>query len=358
MRIDLLRANELNTSHVMRWREIIEASPGLASPYFCPEFTQAVAHVRQDVFVAVLRSGGEISGFFPFQRGRLGVGVPVGGMLSDCHGIILEEGEAVEPEALLRACGLGYWEFHHLPVEQTAFQPCHATFDTAHYLNLEEGFSGYEAVLKARGSGVLKEYRKKVRRIERECSGFRFETHSPDKRILEQLFAWKSAQYRESNLVDVLGFQWTRQLLAHIHAIQTDSFAGMLSVIFADDKPIAIHMGMRSRHVWHWWFPRHDREFDWFSPGMVLRLQAAERAQGLGIHRIELGLEGDNQHKPRISTGQATLAGGVASVPSIAALARKCAVAADKMMRETPLYHLVRYPGRVVTRLYRRSRFK
>ena len=50
----------------------------LASPFLCPEFAVAVGRVRPDARVALLADGPDIVGFFPFQRRRLGVGVPIG----------------------------------------------------------------------------------------------------------------------------------------------------------------------------------------------------------------------------------------------------------------------------------------
>ena len=61
--------------------------PALVSPYFCPEFTQAVGDVREDAFVGIVEDAGEFVGFFPFQRRALGVGKPIAGPLSDYQGL-------------------------------------------------------------------------------------------------------------------------------------------------------------------------------------------------------------------------------------------------------------------------------
>jgi hypothetical protein len=57
-------------------------NPALVSPYLSPEFTQLMAAVRDDVFVAVLEQQGEAVGYFPYQRGALRIGKPVGGVMS------------------------------------------------------------------------------------------------------------------------------------------------------------------------------------------------------------------------------------------------------------------------------------
>ena len=70
------------------WCELQRTEPLLESPYFRPEFVRAVATVRTDVEIAVLKRDGTTVGFFPFQRGTLHIGRPVGGKLSDYHGVI------------------------------------------------------------------------------------------------------------------------------------------------------------------------------------------------------------------------------------------------------------------------------
>ena len=57
----------------------------LANPFLCPEFAVAVGSFRPGARVAVLADGPEIVGFFPFERRRLGVGVPIGAGLTDCR---------------------------------------------------------------------------------------------------------------------------------------------------------------------------------------------------------------------------------------------------------------------------------
>ena len=45
MKITVVRPSELQVEHMRLWSEIQRADPELVSPFFCPEFTQAVAAV-------------------------------------------------------------------------------------------------------------------------------------------------------------------------------------------------------------------------------------------------------------------------------------------------------------------------
>jgi CelD/BcsL family acetyltransferase involved in cellulose biosynthesis len=63
---------------------------------------------------------------------------------------------------------------------------------------------------------------------------------------------WKSKQYQESGGADPFSFSWVVKIVEKIHSMQGGSFAGVLSVLYAADKPIAAHLGMRSKTVWHY----------------------------------------------------------------------------------------------------------
>ncbi|MBK9118913.1 MAG: GNAT family N-acetyltransferase [Phycisphaerales bacterium] len=358
MRIEVITTTELSGDLLARWRAIQQADPLLASPYFCPEFTQAVAAVRKDVFVGVLEEAGQVVGFFPHQRGPLGVGQPVGGPLSDFHGLIGTPELAVDAVALLAACDLTSWSFHHLLAAQPIFEPYHANVDESHYLDLSGGFAGYAELLRAQGSHLLKDVRAKRRKLERDFGPLRFVPHTTDPAVLQALFDWKSNQYRDSGLVDVFSFDWTRTLLRHLHGVQEPSFGSMLSALYAGEDLAAVHFGMRSHAVWNWWFPRHAERFYKYSPGIVLRISAAEVAPALGLVRIDLGCGGDDTYKPRLRTGGIPLATGTVERPSWAATMRRWRRTTEAWVRRSPLLPLVRAPGRLLTRMERWGRFR
>jgi CelD/BcsL family acetyltransferase involved in cellulose biosynthesis len=83
---------------------------------------------------------------------------------------------------------------------------------------------------------------------------------------------------------------------------------------------VAAHFGIRSRRIWHWWFPAYDREFARYSPGLILLVEMMRAAEGLGLERIDLG-RGEALYKRRLMTGAATVYSGcVETGPSVAAL--------------------------------------
>ena len=97
MNVTVVPARELSPENISAWVSLQSADPSSDSPFFRPEFRQAVAAVRKDVEVAVLEENGQPVGFFPFQRRHGNVGRPVGGPMADFNGPILRPGLAAHP---------------------------------------------------------------------------------------------------------------------------------------------------------------------------------------------------------------------------------------------------------------------
>ena len=122
--------------------------PSLGNPFLSPEFTIAVGRFRPESRVAVLTDSGSIVGFFPFERRRFGLGVPISGWLSPCHGLIHAPGVEWDPRELLRGCHLAAWKFDNLIPAQEPFTPFHACIDAAPVIELSDGFDAYYAKLR------------------------------------------------------------------------------------------------------------------------------------------------------------------------------------------------------------------
>src|SRR4051812_9415494 len=113
MNFSVLPARQLTHEQTHAWAELQQENPLLASPFFRPEYTLAVAAVRDDVEVAVLEEGGRPVGFFPFQREWWAGGRVVGGRLTDYQGVIARPGLEWDAIELLRATRLSNYKFGH-----------------------------------------------------------------------------------------------------------------------------------------------------------------------------------------------------------------------------------------------------
>ena len=314
MKVVHVGARELTDDDVRLWSVLQEAAPDLASPYFCAQFTLAVASARDDVYVGLLRDGGRTVGFFPFQRDEAGVGRPVGGKLSDYQGVVAEAGARWTAEELLRGCGLARWEFNHLIVSQGPLQKYHSGRAWSPAVDLSMGYEAYARELRRGGSRVIGKVESSGRKLEREVGPLRYVAHAAEPEVLADLMRCKSAQYRRGGWADIFALPWVARLLGRIHATRTEEFAGVLSALYAGGRLVAAHMGMRSRTIWHYWFPCFRREFAAYSPGLVLLLEMIRSAEPLGLKLLDFG-RGDNPYKRRFMNTAIPIAEGVVTLP-------------------------------------------
>jgi CelD/BcsL family acetyltransferase involved in cellulose biosynthesis len=336
--VRVLPAGALGARALARWSELQRASPLYRSPFFRPEFTLAVAAVR-DVRVAVIQDGDEIAGLFPFERGRARSGRPVGKPFSDYHGPVLDAAAAIDPRELVRACGLATWSFDHLPAGLSSYAP-HALAEAGSpCMDLSEGHETYLAGRRA-GSDVRGALRK-ARKLGREIGPLRLEPASEDPALLDRMVEWKRMQYAETGVRDVLAGHGSRALLQQVHATRGVEFAGMLSVLYAGDVVAGLQLGLRSGPVWHSWFPVYNPELHRYSPGLVLMLELAAAAPGLGIREIDLG-KGDARYKQALATGSVALLEGSVDAHALVALPARAQSSARRLLRRAGVHRAVR----------------
>ncbi len=154
--VEVVPGDRLRSHHVAAWRSLQESNPELSNPLFAPEFIQAVAAVRGDVEVAVVRDKGTTVAFFPFQRKTQYRGVPVGGIVSDYHGLICRPGFRCDPGALLEACELVAWDFDRLVPSQRGLASYCRLSEPSAQIDLSEGFEAYACERQRAGTYQLR----------------------------------------------------------------------------------------------------------------------------------------------------------------------------------------------------------
>lgn len=351
MKARVIRPQELGPDHLACWRSIIDKDDIYANPFYAPEFTAVMAEVRGDAYVAVLEQAGEPVGFFPFHKLRGGVAKPIGGPISDYHGPILSPDIALGPSELLTACGLASYDFNHLP---TAFAPL-AQEAYAHSssprMNLQDGYEAYEQSRARALKKVLSETARRRRRLERDIGPVRFSFCDRSDDVYAKLKVMKAQQYDEINVRSVFDVAWSARALDIIRGTQSPSFAGVVSTLHAGEQLMAVHLGMRSSSVLHWWFPTYDRAASKYSAGIMLLLEVARHAQEFGISSIDLG-RGDEHFKAKFRNDATDLCeGSIERTGTIPGLLRKSQKVALGVARPLPLGKYESYPRRALARL-------
>jgi CelD/BcsL family acetyltransferase involved in cellulose biosynthesis len=327
----VLDACDLPDSVVDAWSELQLAEPTLASPFLRPEFTTIVAAARAHVHVAVLEGGG----FFPFQRGRLGAGLPVGSRLSDYQGLVAPPDTNVRATKLLEECSLSTWEFDGVVAKQEAFRPYHQLTRDSPIIDVGAGYEAYAASRAEVGSAVLEDAARASKRLARDVGPLRFEPHVADAKTLQLLLEWKAAQYARTGAFDIFELEWVRDVVRRAHGAASPTFGGMLSVLFAAGEPVAAHLGLRSATIWHSWLPAYDPARARYSPGIILLVEMAKTASELGLRAIDLG-KGDAFYKSRLANSAVTVASGVVERPSLAAVTGRLERLGTAVLHRTP----------------------
>ncbi|MFD3675661.1 GNAT family N-acetyltransferase [Streptomyces sp. NPDC058613] len=330
---------DMSPADLQLWSALRARTAPVANPFMSPGFCRAVGRVRPGARVAVVRQDGEPAGFFPFERGRWGRGRAIGLGVSDCQGAVLHPDVRVDPHQLLRASSLTVWEFNHLESGQDLFLPFATGRFASPVIDLSGGYAHYEDLLRAGSRKFLKATLAQDRRLQRRVGPLRFVFDERDPAALRTLMAWKSAQYRRTGRRDRFAQQWINNLVHILAGTRTPDCSGVLSVLYAGERPVAAHFGLRSRTVLSCWFPAYDRDFAPLSPGLVLHLRMIEAAAAAGIDMLDLG-RGDAAYKDSLKTRELTVHEGALLRPRPGAalhwLSREPSRAVRRFVRERP----------------------
>jgi CelD/BcsL family acetyltransferase involved in cellulose biosynthesis len=306
-RIDCV--TELDSATISDWQTLVADQPVLQSGFFLPEFSQAVSRVRKGVEYVVLRDGQRIVALFPFQRIGRHVANPVGGMMSDFHGLITRPGRQVDFRQLMQAAGIRRFDFHAwqedgISAESRQIQRVFRTLNCP-LVDLREGTGAYREWVN-RHSSTVRRQPQKTRAMIRQLGPLRFEFDCRAPSTLEQLITMKRDRYQRTRTFDLLGLDWTSNLLRDLFDVRGESFRGLLSALWAGDHLVAAHFGFVSHGILHYWFPAYQYRHRRYSPGTQLMIEITSAAADSGIRRIDLGY-GESDLKHRFANDRTTV---------------------------------------------------
>ncbi|WP_300526851.1 GNAT family N-acetyltransferase [Maricaulis sp.] len=305
----LIRPSELTSAERQAWQDFVAADARLASPYFAPDFAECCEEARSDTRVAVYRRHGAIKAFLPMQTGRFGFARPIGGPLGDVHGVIAEPGADIQPSLLLEQAGIALFEFKSALAEQPGFARAARSRDGSWMVDTRAGFDAWRDNRRSVVPKLIKNLDMRRRRLERFEAGHTLRLSDARPEAFATLVDWKSAQYRRTGVFDAFRVGWTQRLLAAVLKRQTPRFSGILSTLSVDGRLAALHLGMVSDRMAHFWFPAYHADFSRISPGLLLLEEFIRMAADLGLEAVELG-PGDYGFKQELASYQRGLASG------------------------------------------------
>jgi CelD/BcsL family acetyltransferase involved in cellulose biosynthesis len=176
-------------------------------------------------------------------------------------------------------------------------------------MDVDRGYDTYLRELRARSPKFTRTTLAKERRLGRDAGPVHYVHDERDPVALRTLMGWKSAQYRRTGRSDRFAHAWITALVTRLFHTRSDPFAGILSVLYADGRPVAAHFGLRTERVLACWFPAYDPAYAKFSPGLILHLRMAEAAANDGIAHLDLG-RGQKDYKDSLKTRELNVSEG------------------------------------------------
>lgn len=321
MKAAVISASELDDGLVSRWAELQAGTPDLCSPFFSPGFTTLLDPHRPDLRVAIWTSEGVETGFLPFHLGRGGCAAPVGGQINDYQGIIAAPEDVPDRAGFLEVPSLAAYDFNHALGSQALFAQTAFWHATSPRADLRAGLAAWQADVTAKGS-ALKSLARKRRKIARELGPLTFRPHDPDEAAWERFLLWKARSLERQGARGFLSAPWLAAFVDDLRRTRTPDFGGYLSTLYAGDRLVAAHFGIRSRTAWHWWFPTYDADLPTYSPGLLLMLACIEHAAEEGLHEVDFG-RGTQRYKQEFSNRERALCeGSIARAASLQSVAR------------------------------------
>lgn len=344
MKFSQITTSELDPGLLTQWQQLQSVSTVYRSPYYHPQYSQIIADARPDVRILVIEDAGQVIGFFPYHKTNRFRADVIGGGLTDYQGPICSFQYHLPVGEMLKAMGVAYMGFNHMPQERHDFSACAWSHSRSLTLNLEGGFAAYAQRLNdKRDASLLKKVETNERKLARKFGALSFTMDSRSATEFDALLAGKSAQFTRTLSAehDIFATPWIRDVVYGIFSQHNTDFGGILSSLYAGDKMIAAHFGMRSGPILHYWFPWYDTDYAEFSPGLILLASCTREAQAHQIELIDLG-RGEQAYKQRFATGFIPLCEGAVSAPAVISKAQGAYLSARAHLKESNLGKMIR----------------
>jgi CelD/BcsL family acetyltransferase involved in cellulose biosynthesis len=238
--------------------------------------------------------------------------VPVGAPTNDYQGVVHAAGAEWDTRELLRACKLSAWQFDCLAEDHQPFWSYATGVAPSPAIDLSEGFAAYRDKLQARSPRFGKDLARKARKFEREAGALHFTVDSRDHAELRTLMRWKSEQYRRTGWIDSFSRPWVVDLIDRLFCTHTGHFQGLLSVMYAGERPVAAHFGLRCGAILAHCYQAYDPALRKHSPGLIHHLRMLEQTAALGVQLIDMG-KGPERYKQTLKTHDLFVAEGLAT---------------------------------------------
>ena len=221
---------------------------------------------------------------------------------------------------MLRGFEISCYDFNHALASQPAFLENSFWRSSSPRADLRAGYEAWRSEVSNK-TKALKSLARKERKISREIGPLKFVEQDANEDSWQLFKSWKDKAVRRVGQQGFPGPSWAAKIIDETYQTQLSAFNGCFSTLFAGNRLVAAHFGMRNSRVWHWWFPSYDIELSAYSPGLILLRHCIEAAARRGYTELDFG-RGSERYKLEFSNQSRILCEGSFERPNIAGVSR------------------------------------
>ncbi len=154
------------------------------------------------------------------------------------------------------------------------------------------GWPAFEAHFVRRRSSLVRDSRQKRRNIEKDIGPLRFVWEDGRPEVFERCYAWKSAQYERTGVVDHFASERNREFFRRLHARGNL----VVSTLSGGNQLLAVHFGGLADGCVYSWIAAYDAERGRYSAGRLLLEDMLRESLSRGHREWDFGI-GDAEYK-------------------------------------------------------------
>tara|TARA_Y100000052_G_scaffold26647_1_gene31960 strand:+ start:14977 stop:16023 length:1047 start_codon:yes stop_codon:yes gene_type:complete len=255
-----------------------------------------VSEVRPDIWVIVAGEDEQPNLFWPVQVNGKSAD-PAGAPFSDYHGPIMSEGAELDLREVVRQAGLSNVRMTGVYDPHCRLHQFATEFDGAFIADISNGAENVFEFQQREFPKHAKKMRRLARKVEREVGELTFEFDAQSEADFHQLMTWKRAQYRNTGRHDVLGPDWSRELLYRLWKHDDPTCKGFLHTLKFENRLVAAEFNLSCRSTIHGWIPAYDPEYSSYAPGLLIQQEIMREASARGFNHYDLGVSAGHYKK-------------------------------------------------------------
>lgn len=342
--------SELTTDQLNAWHGILADVPALRSPYLSPGWAKLVNRARSDSKVVVFEKDSKPVGFLPVQVSNSHAALPLGGPICDYQSFIAREETKFDPRIALDTLNVKRIDFTGLTDGHSCCVPHIKSDDMGMIVDISSGWEAYQENRRAAGSSVLKRTRKKFRKMNSECKNVSFEAFTHNRADFDTLMQWKRDQWKRTGSVDIMAKPWISQVISDSFEMSDNGFGGELFTLKADGQLVAALYALRLNKVMHAWFVGYSRDYEAYSPGLILFTEALRAMADAGYEMLDLG-GGDYRFKQSLATQMRKAGPGFIGSTNLATLSRSVQYKLRATAEALPIGRASEWPAKAMRRV-------